>query len=111
MEILVKETTTLHKVLSKYLPVDDVQVCSRRGSICSGLRGVFQGRRASNMKTELRYCEIFFGFAKYIMGQFFASFTRKLTEGMRKLKVAIERGKKRSVFFFFFSIHFEAHNP
>ena len=81
MEVLVKETVTLHKVLSRYLPSSVVEVSQR----------VFQ--------ASVRVCALAddkHG-AQYVMTQVFAAINHRLSEEYTKIELPSLNAKERCV--------------
>lgn len=80
MRVLMKETLTLHKVLSKYLAVQAVEV-----RVCSGSFRLFR----SNIKVEIRM--------QFIMSQVFAAINHRLSEEYAKIELPSQEAKERFV--------------
>lgn len=80
MELLVKETVTLHKVLSRYLSAPIVEVCSLHGY-----------RRAGVLLTNGDTT------AQYVMSQVFAAINHRLSEEYTKIELQSQEAKDRYV--------------
>ena len=82
MEVLVKETVTLHKVLSRYLPssVVEVRVSSQYGVQCQANEVV-----------------------KYVMTQVFAAINHRLSEEYTKIELPSLEAKERCVLTYSYS--------
>jgi len=76
MEMLIKETATLHKVLSRYLPGPVVEVGDSQSS--------------HSRPTKLR--------PQYVMSQVFAAINHRLSEEYTKIELPSVEAKERCVF-------------
>ena len=88
MEILVKETTTLHKVLSRYLALSVVEV--RRF-----LSFLFLGYIQLTVLPPYLFCTIF----QYVMTQVFAAINHRLSEEYGAIYLPDQEAKARCIFF------------
>ena len=81
MELLVKETVTLHKVLSRYLSISVVEVC-------------YLLMRSAG-EVLIVYVTLYVTFSQYVMTQVFAAINHRLSEEYANIDLPSLEAKER----------------
>ena len=81
MELLVKETVTLHKVLSRYLSISVVEVC-------------YLLMRSAG-EVLIVYVTLYVTFSQYVMTQVFAAINHRLSEEYANIELPSLEAKGR----------------